>query len=161
MTQYILRRLLFLPVVLIGVTLITFLLLELIPGDPATVMLGDEFDARMAAELERAYGLDKPLPVRYVKFLANGVRLDCGRSIRSGSEIRPVLIGRLAFTVQLALLSLILSIIVGLLAGVVAATRGEGGRPEGTQASGYGTASSISRTWWRAAVINRAAMAPP
>lgn len=123
MTQYVLRRLLFLPVVLLGVTLITFLLLELIPGDPASVMLGDEFDARMAAELERTYGLDKPLPVRYVKFLASAVRLDFGRSIKSGNEITPVLLGRFAFTFQLSLLSLIISIVIGIFAGVIAATK--------------------------------------
>jgi len=123
MLRYILRRILMLVPVLFGVTLVSFSLLHLVPGDPAEVLGGQEATKEDVERIRREYGLDRPLAVQYLRFAANAARGDFGVSIQSRHPVRDLLLQRLTFTLQLSLASILVASAVGLLAGVVSSTR--------------------------------------
>ena len=123
MARYILRRLVMLVPVLFGVSLVSFSLLHLVPGDPAEVLGGAEATKEDVERIRREYGLDRPLLVQYLQFAANAVRGDFGISIQSRHTVRGLLFQRLGFTLQLSLASILVASVVGLLAGIVSATR--------------------------------------
>ena len=97
MVQYIGRRLLNLIPVLLGITLLVFAFLHLIPGDPAVVMSGERATPEQVAALREQLGLNQPLPLQYLVFISNLLRLNFGTSIISGvpiaEEIRNSLAG--------------------------------------------------------------------
>jgi peptide/nickel transport system permease protein len=121
--RYTLRRLVALIPVLIGVSVIVFLFLHLIPGDPAESMLGDRATAASVARLRTAYGLDQPWPNQYVLFMSKVAQGDLGRSIRSNNPVSTELGQRFPATVELTLVAMFLAILVGIPAGIIAATR--------------------------------------
>ncbi|HBY81906.1 MAG TPA: peptide ABC transporter permease, partial [Cyanobacteria bacterium UBA11148] len=87
MVQYIGKRLINLLPVLLGITLLVFTLLHLIPGDPAVIILGERATPEQVAALREQLGLNQPLPLQYLTFLWNLVRFDFGTSIISGIPI--------------------------------------------------------------------------
>lgn len=87
MLQYIGKRLLDILPVLFGITLLVFLFLQLIPGNPAVVMLGPRATPDQIASLQEQLGLNRPLPLQYLSFLGKLIRFDLGRSIISGIPI--------------------------------------------------------------------------
>ena len=109
--------------VLFGVTLVSFSLLHLVPGDPAEILGGQEATVEDIARIRREYGLDRPLIVQYVRFLANAARGDLGISIQSRHPVRELLFQRLAFTLQLSLASILVASAIGLFAGIISSTR--------------------------------------
>jgi ABC-type dipeptide/oligopeptide/nickel transport system permease component len=109
--------------VLFGVTLVSFSLLHLVPGDPAEVLGGQEASKADIDRIRKEYGLDQPLVVQYVHFVENAVRGDLGISIQSRHPVRELLLQRLAFTLQLALASVLVAAALGLLAGIISSTR--------------------------------------
>ncbi len=109
--------------VLFGVTLVSFSLLHLVPGDPAEVLGGEEASKEDIERLRKEYGLDQPLALQYLRFVWNTARGDLGVSIQSRHPVRDLLFQRLAFTLQLSLLSILVASAVGLLAGIVSSTR--------------------------------------
>ena len=109
--------------VLFGVTLVSFSLLHLVPGDPAEVLGGQEATKADIDRLRKEYGLDQPLVVQYARFVGNAVRGDLGISIQSRHPVRELLLQRLAFTLQLALASVLVAAALGLLAGIISSTR--------------------------------------
>jgi peptide/nickel transport system permease protein len=121
--RYTLRRIIALIPVLIGVSVIVFLFLHLIPGDPAEAMLGDRATTASVARLRTAYGLDQPWPNQYVLFMSHVVQGDLGRSIRSNNPVTAELGQRFPATVELTLLAMLLSVLIGIPAGIVSATR--------------------------------------
>jgi peptide/nickel transport system permease protein len=121
--RYTLRRLVALIPVLIGVSVIVFLFLHLIPGDPAESMLGDRATAASVARLRAAYGLDQPWPNQYALFVSHVLQGDLGRSIRSNNPVAAELSQRFPATVELTLLAMLLAVLVGIPAGIVAASR--------------------------------------
>jgi ABC-type dipeptide/oligopeptide/nickel transport system permease component len=123
MVSYILRRIVMLIPVLFGVTLVSFSLLHLVPGDPAEVLGGQEATKADIDRLRKEYGLDQPLVVQYARFVGNAVRGDLGISIQSRHPVRELLLQRLAFTLQLALASVLVAAALGLLAGIISSTR--------------------------------------
>lgn len=123
MIRYIARRLLQMVPVLFIVSLIVFSLLHLTPGDPAISMLGEEASPESVAALRNELGLDEPLPVQYVKWLSSVLQGDLGRSIRSNQPVSEAIADRLPVTVELAVLSILISLIIAIPAGVVAAMR--------------------------------------
>lgn len=123
MLRYILRRMLMLVPVLFGVSLVSFSLLHLVPGDPADVLGGPEATKEDVERIRREYGLDQPLPVQYLRFAANAARGDFGVSIQSRHPVRDLLLQRLGFTLQLSFASILVASVVGLVAGIVSATR--------------------------------------
>jgi peptide/nickel transport system permease protein len=121
--RYTLRRLFALIPVLIGVSVVVFLFLHLLPGDPAEAMLGDRATAAGVARLRAAYGLDQPWPNQYVLFVSKVLQGDLGRSIRSNTPVTTELGQRFPATVELTLAAMILAVLVGIPAGIISATR--------------------------------------
>ena len=123
MLQYTLRRLvLFVPVIL-GVLTIVFLTLRLVPGDPATVFVGPEGTAEDRARVTRLLGLDQPLPVQFGIYVWRAVQGDFGQSIFLRSEVSTLIRTTFPATLELALLALLLTAVVAIPLGVLAATR--------------------------------------
>jgi peptide/nickel transport system permease protein len=123
MGRYIAKRLLNLIPVLLGITLLVFAFLHLIPGDPAVTMLGDRATPDRVAALRERLGLNQPLPLQYLTFLWNLVRLDFGTSIISGVPIAQEIRVRWPATFELSLAAMSIASIVGIPAGVLAAVR--------------------------------------
>jgi peptide/nickel transport system permease protein len=123
MLLYILRRILMLVPVLFGVTLVSFLLLHMVPGDPAEILAGQEATKEAVDRIRAEYGLDQPLAVQFVRFVWNAVRGDLGISIQSRHPVGELLFQRLRFTLQLSLASILVASAMGLVAGIISSTR--------------------------------------
>lgn len=123
MGAYVLRRLALAIPTLIGVTVVVFALIRLVPGDPARLVLGLQASEEEVQRLRSQLGLDQPLPVQYVRFLGRLVQGDLGRSVVTGEPVVREIAARLPATVQLAVTSTVVAAAVGVAAGVVSATR--------------------------------------
>lgn len=123
MARFIVSRLLSLIPILFGVSVVTFLLIRLVPGDPVVAMLGLEADQTAIAAMRLRLALDDPLPLQYLHWIGRVLNGDFGRSIQGGREVLPLLLGALGPTALLALAALVISLLIALPAGVVAATR--------------------------------------
>ncbi|TKT76289.1 ABC transporter permease [Aquamicrobium sp. LC103] len=123
MAAYTLRRLLAAIPVLFGLTLLVFLMMALIPGDPATAILGSYATPDNVARLNAALGLDKPLPQQYLIWLGNLFQGDLGRSYALNRPVLDEVLERFSATLILAGTSLVICSVLGLLAGIVSAVR--------------------------------------
>ncbi|SRR5579884_931616 len=123
MRTYILRRIVQTIPVLFGVATVVFFALRLIPGDPAVALAGEKASAEEIERMREELGLKRPLPVQYVEFLERTFTLQLGRSIRTGGDIRQELIENFAPTIELSIAALLVALVVGLPAGIVAAIR--------------------------------------
>ena len=123
MLSFITRRVIQTFVVLIIVTFIVFLLLYLIPGDPARTMLGIEASAQDVAALRSQLGLDRPMMVQFGSWLFHVSQGDLGRSIQFHQPVSHLIATRLPVTIYIGILALILSTILGVGAGVISAIR--------------------------------------
>ncbi len=123
MTQYILRRLLALIPILIGVSIIIFLVMRLVPGDPARQTLGPEATGEQVEVLRKAWRLDEPLPIQYIAWLQRAVEGDLGRSTVSRVPVTEEIFTRLPATLNLTLASMAIAIVFGLLFGIISAIR--------------------------------------
>jgi ABC-type dipeptide/oligopeptide/nickel transport system permease component len=124
--QYILRRSVQMIPVLIGITLITFLLIQAIPGDPASIMLGTHARPDSVAALNRQLGLDKPLWQQYGIYLRNLLQLDLGDSIKFKVSVASLLGDRLPISMLLIAWATLLTIVVSLPLGIISALRKDG-----------------------------------
>jgi peptide/nickel transport system permease protein len=124
MLAYIARRLLALLLLLIGISLITFLLVRMVPGDPAALYYGGmPVSEEVLQALRRQWGFDRPLPVQYLYYLAGVARGNLGVSTMSGRPIMADLMRRFPATVELTLAGVLLALIVGIPLGVLAALK--------------------------------------
>ncbi len=123
MTAYILRRLILLIPVMIVVGVVVFALVHLTPGDPAAVILGDRATPEDIQRLREQLGLNDPLPVQFVRWFGDMLRLDFGESIFLGESVTQALLNRAQPTVLLTLYALFIQIAIGIPAGVLAAVR--------------------------------------
>ena len=123
MREYVIRRLLLLIPTMIGVTLIVFLMMRFIPGDPVTNMMGEMFSQEDADKLRQELGLDQPLILQYLKWLAFLVRGDWGHSLFTNQAVLTEILYRLPVSLELLLLSTIVSLLIALPAGIIAAVR--------------------------------------
>lgn len=123
MRGYVLRRIAYLLPVLLGVVTVVFLALRLIPGDPAIALAGEKASAAEIERMREALGLNRPLPIQYVDFLAHLARGDLGHSIRTGGDIGQELVENFAPTIELSIAALLIALAVGLPSGIVAALR--------------------------------------
>jgi peptide/nickel transport system permease protein len=125
MLQYVLRRLLLLIPILLGVSLVVFTLIRLIPGDATLLAIG--VDQRITEEqrelVRKSYGLDQPAPVQYLRWLEHVVQGDLGTSLRTRRTVNEELRLRLPVTLQLTVFAAILGTIPALVVGIVAAVR--------------------------------------
>ena len=123
MRTYILRRIAHTVPVLVGVATVVFLALRLIPGDPAIALAGEKASAQEIERMREALGLNRPLPVQYVEFMARTFTLQLGRSIRTGGDLSTELVTNFAPTIELSIVALLIALVVGLPAGVLAAIK--------------------------------------
>jgi peptide/nickel transport system permease protein len=123
MGAYILKRLVSAIPVLFGITVIVFLIMAMIPGDPATAILGSYATPENVAKINKDLGLDKPLAVRYFIWLGNMLSGDFGRSFSLNRPVLDEILDRFNATLVLAGVSFVLCSALGILAGVVSAAR--------------------------------------
>ena len=123
MLPYFLRRLALLVPTLLGMSLLTFSMIHLVPGDPARVMLGERATPAAVAELRREMGLDEPFLVQYGRFLGGLLRGDLGRSLKTRERVVIEIRQRFPATFELALAAIAFATVAGLAAGILAARR--------------------------------------
>ncbi len=125
MTNYIAQRLLQMIPVLLLVSMISFALLFLLPGDPARLILGDQQASNQEAyaAVRKELGLDRPVPLQYVYWLGKTLRGDLGKSTRDHQPVMQGMRERLPVTLELATLALLLALVVAVPAGIVSAVR--------------------------------------
>lgn len=119
-----LERIIQLVPVLLGVSLIVFVMLALTPGDPVQIMVGEQsITPEQEAELRRDLGLDKPMVERFFIFLGNAVHFDFGQSYYHGRPVADVIAERLPATIELSLVALVVALATAIPLGVLAAIR--------------------------------------
>lgn len=119
-----LERIIQLVPVLLGVSLIVFVMLALTPGDPVQIMVGEQsITPEQEAELRRDLGLDKPMVERFFIFLGNAVQFDFGQSYYHGRPVADVIAERLPATIELSLVALVVALATAIPLGVLAAIR--------------------------------------
>ena len=123
MATYIVRRLLIAIPTLIGAATVSFLLMRLIPGDPARVIAGVNATPADVARIRHQLGLDEPIWQQYIHFIGNLFQLNLGISARTGQSVLGEIVGRLPYTIELAVIATAIAVAVGLTLGVLAATR--------------------------------------
>jgi peptide/nickel transport system permease protein len=126
MLAVLIRRLVSLIITLFAVSLIIYVVMGLLPGDPAAIMLGTSASPDTLAALQKQMGLDQPLPLRYLHWLAGVFRGDLGQSYTYGVPVAGLIIERLAVTLPLALLAICLSVTIAIPLGVAAAKNRNG-----------------------------------
>jgi peptide/nickel transport system permease protein len=122
-TAFIVRRLLVLPIVLLGVLALVFLVLHLVPGNPAQVIAGADAPPETVAAIEHQLGLDRPLPEQFVRYVGRVLRGDLGQSLRTRRPVLDDVMDALPNTIQLALAAAFITPIVAIPLGVIAAAK--------------------------------------
>src|ERR687886_2683635 len=123
MTAYLVKRVLSLPLTLLGVSAVTFLFLRLIPGDAITARLGTStaLTPEQLARMRALFGLDQPLHVQYVSWLGSVLRGDAGFSVRSGQPVSAEITARLPVTLELAVAAAVVALLLGVPLGLLSA----------------------------------------
>ena len=123
MASYIIRRLLLIIPALLGVSLLVFSMVRLVPGDPAIFIAGEHASEEDIHAIREKFGLTRSLPIQYAIFLGNLLRGDLGRSTRTDRPVAVEIWERFPDTLQLAGASMLIASVFGLAAGVISATR--------------------------------------
>ncbi|MDO5682422.1 MAG: ABC transporter permease [Propionibacteriaceae bacterium] len=126
MLRFIVRRLLLLIPVLFGLSVLLFIWLRALPGDPARALLGEKGTAEAVARLNEQYGFNEPLLTQYVKYVGQLLQGNFGASPRTGEPVLATFIDRFPATIELALAALLFAIVVGIPLGYFAAKRAGG-----------------------------------
>src|SRR5262245_55910267 len=125
MARYIARRLALLLLVLLGMSLITFALTHMVPGDPARLLAGPRANATQVEAIAKRYGLDRPLPEQYLTYMAGLLKGDFGQSLTTRRPVLDDLRQRLPASMELTFAAMALVVLIGLPLGTLAAvTRG-------------------------------------
>jgi len=148
MTAYLLKRLISLPLTLLGVSVVTFLFLRLIPGDAITARLGTStvLSADQLSRMRAYFGLDQPLHLQYLTWLGSLLRGDAGFSVRSGQPVTAEIAARLPVTIELAFAAAIVALALGIPLGLVSALRPSGGLD--LLARGFGLLGLAMPNFW-------------
>lgn len=123
MRNYIIRRLLQLLPVLLGISIVIFAVLRLIPGGFASGMLGIDATPELIAQVEARYGLDQPAVTQYLRWMSGVLHGDFGQSFRSGAAILPEMMTRFGVTAELTILAAVISWCIALPLGILAAVK--------------------------------------
>jgi peptide/nickel transport system permease protein len=121
MLEYLAKRIATLIPTLIFVSMLIFGLQQLLPGDPALILAGEEQDPAVVAHLRQVMHLDAPLPVRYAYWVGGVMQGDLGESVRMQLPVRALIAQKLPVTLQLALMAFVIALLIGIPAGIVAA----------------------------------------
>lgn len=122
MGRFLIRRFLLMVPVLLGVVTLVFSLIHLVPGDPVQIMLGEGAQSNDVELLRQKLGLDRPILEQYTTYLKNLSRGDLGVSFRFGEPVEQIILTRYPATIELAILSLIVGLMIAVPAGISAAT---------------------------------------
>ena len=122
MTRFIIRRILLALPVLLGIMTAVFILLQLIPGDPALALAGEKASVEQVERVREEFGLNRPLPVQYAYFLKSAFTLDFGASLRTHQPVASELRQFFGATMELSVAALCIALLIGIPAGVIAAT---------------------------------------
>ncbi|MGK5508825.1 nickel ABC transporter permease [Brevibacillus formosus] len=123
MFVYITRRLLQMIPVLLGVVLVVFLIMQMVPGDPAVLLAGEGASEETIAKMRTQLGLDQPIMVQYAQYVANVFQGDLGTSLRSNLPVWDEIMARLPATIELAVASIFVTVVLGMIAGIISATK--------------------------------------
>jgi peptide/nickel transport system permease protein len=123
MRWYILRRIGISLLTLFIATVVVFVGVRALPGDPAVAMSAESASPRALQAIRVQYGLDKPLPVQYVNWIGHALRGDLGHSPKTGLSVAQTLVQRVPITLELTLLALLIAIVIGIPIGILAAVR--------------------------------------
>ena len=121
--QYVLQRLLSAIVVVLGVTIVVFIIVQIVPGDPARVMLGPYASDEAVLGLRERLGLDRPILEQYLFWLGRAVRGDLGQSLPNGQEVSALLAGRIGPSFELAMVSLAIALAIAFPIGLISALK--------------------------------------
>ncbi len=121
MFEYLVKRLATIVPTLVFVSMLIFGLQQLLPGDPAKILAGEDQDPNVVAHLREKLHLDDPLPVRYVRWVGGVLRGDLGESIRTQQPVLELIAQKLPVTVELALLAMCIALLIGIPAAIVSA----------------------------------------
>lgn len=123
MVKHIVRRFIEFVPVFFGITLLTFLLLQVLPGDPVTVMMGEHTDPAVVARVSHQMHLDDPWPIRYIEYMAGAVQGDLGESYKLNRSVGGLLLDAFPKTLALTVGALAFAWTIGMIVGVVSALR--------------------------------------
>lgn len=151
MTLYALRRLAVALPILVAVTFCVFALVDLAPGDPAAAIAGENPTPERINEIRVMLGLDEPLLSRYVSWFTDAVQADLGASLANGQSVTQVIGDRLPVTISLVAVAMLITLVVGLAAGMVAALRH--GRPADRVITALASGAIALPPFWVALVL--------
>src|SRR3954454_23766189 len=123
MREYVLRRLVSMIPVLFLVSVISFALLYILPGDPALAILGDNGDTTRYQALRAELGLDQPLYMQYLNWLGRTLRGDLGKSVRTGEQVSDVLIRRVPVTLYFGIAGLLVGVLIAFPVAIISAVK--------------------------------------
>lgn len=123
MFEYLIKRLLLIPVTLLGIFTIAFLLLYIVPGDPTSVILGEKANLETREALREDLGLNKPIYMQYLSYLGNSLKGDLGRSYIRKEPVVGAIVERFPATLELAVSAIIIAVIIGVPIGVISAIK--------------------------------------
>jgi len=127
MTAYIIRRLMLGVIILLLVTMLVFLAMRLLPGDPLIIFISQSqveiYSPEQLAELHHEYGLDRSLPMQYISWIGNILRGDMGKSINLGQDVGYLISNKLPITIYFGVMSFIVSAFFGIIFGIICALR--------------------------------------
>jgi peptide/nickel transport system permease protein len=148
MTAYLVKRLVSLPLTLLGVSVVTFLFVRLIPGDAITARLGTStaLSADQLSRMRAFFGLDQPLHLQYLAWLGSILHGDAGFSVRSGQPVTAEIAARLPVTIELALAAALVALALGIPLGLISALRPAS--PLDLLARGFGLVGLALPNFW-------------
>jgi ABC-type dipeptide/oligopeptide/nickel transport system permease component len=123
MTEYVIRRILLVIPVLFGVTLVTFVMMYVVPGDPVLSMVGERYDQETIESLRAELHLNDPLPVQYLRYIWGVVRGDLGRSFITRRPVLESILEKFPNTLRLAFSAMVVATLVGLVVGIISAVK--------------------------------------
>ncbi len=121
MLDFLIRRVATIVPTLVFVSMLIFGLQQLLPGDPAMILAGEDQDPTVIAYLHAKLHLDKPLPVRYAYWVGGVVQGDLGESVRTQQPVLDLILQKLPVTMELALLAMVIALVIGIPSGIVSA----------------------------------------
>lgn len=123
MLRFILKRILMLIPVVIGVSIIVFILMQLTPGDPAQILLGPQAGEEDVQNLREQMGLNDPLIVQYFRFLIGIATFDFGTSIQDGQPVLQQILSHFPATIKLTLAAMVVALLIGIPIGIISSTK--------------------------------------
>ncbi|WP_394137862.1 nickel ABC transporter permease [Cytobacillus oceanisediminis] len=123
MLMFILRRVFQTIPVIIGVTFVVFFIMQLVPGDPAVLLAGEGASKETIEAIREQLGLNQPLYIQYFEYLTNVFRGDLGVSLKNSQPVLDEILVRLPITIELAFFSIIITIVLGMTAGIISAVK--------------------------------------